>query len=112
MEILKALIRDARILILDEPTAVLTPQETQELIKILAKLRDDGCSIIFITHKLKEILAVATKITVMCKGTVTGRVDAKETNESELSKMMVGRVVNDYLPARALPAGRCGFARG
>lgn len=98
VEIIKALYRDVKILILDEPTAVLTPQETQDLIRVLAKLREDGCSIIFITHKLKEVLAVAQRITVMCKGVVTGRTDAEHTNERDLSTMMVGRVVNSYLP--------------
>ena len=98
VEIIKALYRDVKVLILDEPTAVLTPQETQDLIRVLAKLREDGCSIIFITHKLKEVLSIASKITVMCKGVVTGRTDAEHTTERGLSTMMVGRVVNSYLP--------------
>lgn len=105
VEIIKALYRDVKILILDEPTAVLTPQETQDLIQVLAKLREDGCSIIFITHKLKEVLAVASRITVMCKGKVTGRTDATHTNERDLSTMMVGRVVNSYLPRKPFSPG-------
>ena len=105
VEIIKALYRDVKILILDEPTAVLTPQETQELIAILHKLKADGCSIIFITHKLKEVLAVASKITVMCKGKVTGRTDAAHTTERDLSTMMVGRVVNNYLPRQPFAPG-------
>ena len=105
VEIIKALYRDVKILILDEPTAVLTPQETQDLIRVLARLRDDGCSIIFITHKLKEVLAVASRITVMCKGHVTGRTEAAQTTEIDLSTMMVGRVVNDYLPRAPFTPG-------
>jgi ABC-type uncharacterized transport system ATPase subunit len=105
IEIIKALYRDVKILILDEPTAVLTPQETQDLIRVLGKLREDGCSIIFITHKLKEVLSVATKITVMCKGVVTGRTDAAHTTERDLSTMMVGRVVSSYLPRAPFAPG-------
>ena len=105
VEIIKALYRDVKILILDEPTAVLTPQETQDLIQVLEKLRGDGCSIIFITHKLKEVLDIASKITVMCKGKVTGRTDATHTTERDLSTMMVGRVVNSYLPRKPFSPG-------
>ena len=98
VEIIKALYRDVKILILDEPTAALTPQETQDLIRVLGRLREDGCSIIFITHKLKEVLSITSRITVMCKGHVTGRTNAADTDEVDLSKMMVGRIVNNYLP--------------
>lgn len=98
VEIIKALYRGAKLLILDEPTAVLTPPEIKDLMRVLTQLRDGGCSIIFITHKLKEIFAVASKITVMRKGKLVGEVIAKNTNEEELSKMMVGHLVNTDLP--------------
>ena len=72
MEILKALYREARILVLDEPTAVLTPQETEEIFALLRRLADDGRSIIFISHKLYEVLAIADRITVIRRGKVVG----------------------------------------
>ncbi|KGM13352.1 ABC transporter ATP-binding protein [Cellulomonas bogoriensis] len=92
VEIIKALSRDARVLILDEPTAVLTPQETDELITIMRQLKRSGTSIVFITHKLREVRAVADRITVIRRGTVVGsaRPDAAET---ELASLMVGRAV-------------------
>ena len=93
VEIVKTLYRDAKILILDEPTAVLTPQEVEDLFKIVRELTKRGVSIIFITHKLKEVLAVADRITVMRGGTVVGTVKPKETNEAKLAAMMVGREV-------------------
>ncbi len=93
VEIVKTLYRNASILILDEPTAVLTPQETEDLFRIMRQLTVRGVSIIFITHKLKEVLAVADRITVMRAGRVVGTVNPGETNEAKLASMMVGREV-------------------
>lgn len=93
IEIIKALYRDADILILDEPSAVLTPQEVEGLYKVMHELTDQGVSIIFITHKLKEVLAVSDRITVMRAGKVVGTITPQETNEHELANMMVGREV-------------------
>jgi ABC-type uncharacterized transport system ATPase subunit len=93
VEILKALIRGAEVLILDEPTSVLTPQETAELFKVLSRMKEEGHGIIFISHKLDEVLAIADRITVMRRGKVVGTVLAKDTNKAELARMMVGREV-------------------
>jgi len=93
VEILKALYRDAQILVLDEPTAVLTPQETEEVFVLLRKLADDGRSIIFISHKLYEVLAIADRITVIRRGRVIGQRKPGETTEAELAELMVGREV-------------------
>jgi simple sugar transport system ATP-binding protein len=93
VEIIKALSRDAKVLILDEPTAVLTPQETDELMRIMRGLRDDGTSIVFITHKLREVRAVADRITVIRRGAVVGEASA-DTSEADLASMMVGRAVD------------------
>ncbi len=93
VEILKALVRDAQVLILDEPTAVLTPQETEALFKIIRSLAASGRSVLFITHKLKEVLAVADRITVMRLGRVAGRTTPAQSGEAELASMMVGREV-------------------
>jgi simple sugar transport system ATP-binding protein len=93
VEIVKALYRKANILILDEPTAVLTPQEAEDLFRIMHELTDKGVSIIFITHKLKEVLAIADRITVMRAGRVVGTTVPSETNEAGLASMMVGRDV-------------------
>lgn len=93
VEILKALVRDARVLILDEPTAVLTPQETERLFKVMRSLADSGRSILFITHKLKEVQAVADRITVMRLGKVVGQTTPQESSEADLAAMMVGRSV-------------------
>lgn len=93
VEIVKALYRKANILILDEPTAVLTPQESEDLFRIMHDLTAKGVSIIFITHKLKEVLAVADRITVMRAGRVVGTATPKESNEQSLAAMMVGREV-------------------
>lgn len=98
VEIVKALYRGAKILILDEPTAVLTPQEVDELILIMKRLKDQGCSIIMITHKLKEVMAATDAITIMRKGVVTGAVETARTNERELANLMVGREVNLKIP--------------
>jgi len=93
VEIVKALYRNANILILDEPTAVLTPQEAEDLFRIMHDLTAKGVSIIFITHKLKEVLAVADRITVMRAGRVVGATVPEESNEQKLAEMMVGREV-------------------
>jgi general nucleoside transport system ATP-binding protein len=93
VEILKALANDAKYLIFDEPTAVLTPQEIDELMQVMRSLRDDGKAIVFITHKLREVRAIADKITVIRRGKVVGT--AKPTDsESQLAELMVGRAVS------------------
>ncbi|WP_270181891.1 ABC transporter ATP-binding protein [Alkalihalobacillus sp. CinArs1] len=94
VEILKTLYRGADILIFDEPTAVLTPQEIKELIEIMKKLISEGKSIILITHKLKEIMEVCDRCTVIRRGVGIGTVDVSETNPDDLASMMVGREVN------------------
>lgn len=94
VEIIKVLYRQADILILDEPTAVLTPQEVDSLFKILQTLIEKGKSIIFITHKLKEVMAIADQITVLRGGRVVGTVLPKDVNPEKLASMMVGRDVN------------------
>ncbi len=94
VEILKMLYRDAEIMIFDEPTAVLTPQEIEELMKIMQEMAAEGKSIILITHKLKEIKAVADKCTVLRKGKYIGTVDVKDTSIEQMAEMMVGREVN------------------
>jgi simple sugar transport system ATP-binding protein len=93
VEILKLLYRDAKILILDEPTAVLTPQETNELFRNLKKLRDEGKTIILITHKLKEVMSFTDHVTVFRAGKVTGEMPTSQTNPQELANLMVGRKV-------------------
>ncbi|NWG35017.1 MAG: ABC transporter ATP-binding protein [Chloroflexi bacterium] len=93
VEIVKALYRKANILILDEPTAVLTPQEAEDLFRIMHELTAQGVSIIFITHKLKEVLKVADRITVMRSGRVVGTTTPQESTEQSLAEMMVGREV-------------------
>jgi general nucleoside transport system ATP-binding protein len=93
IELLKALYREARILILDEPTAVLTPQEVAELFQILRRMRQQGKTMIIITHKLEEVLAISDEVTVMRDGRVAGRRKTSETNTAELARLMVGREV-------------------
>jgi ABC-type uncharacterized transport system ATPase subunit len=93
VEIVKLLYREADILILDEPTAVLTPQEANELFKIMRSLVDKGKSIIFITHKLREVLDVADRITVLRRGAVVGSTTPDKTDQDSLAEMMVGREV-------------------
>jgi len=93
VEILKALHRQVRVLILDEPTAVLTPQETRELFTTMAALADAGTAIIFITHKLREVLAVSHRISVMRHGEVVGTLPNREVTPEHLARMMVGRSV-------------------
>ncbi|MEX1336513.1 MAG: ABC transporter ATP-binding protein, partial [Candidatus Limnocylindrales bacterium] len=93
VEILKALYREARILVLDEPTAVLTPQETVEIFAVLRRLAAEGHSIIFISHKLYEVLEIADRITVIRRGKVVGSRIPSETDEDDLAELMVGREV-------------------
>ena len=93
VEIVKVLYKGADILILDEPTAVLTPQETQKLFAVLRKMKESGKSIIIITHKLHEVLSLSDKVSVLRKGEYVGTVETKNTNESELTEMMVGQKV-------------------
>src|SRR5438034_10685947 len=93
VELLKALYRHAQLLILDEPTAVLTPQEVEEFFAILRRMREQGKTIVIITHKLSEVLAISDEVTVMRDGKVVGRVQTKQTNSAELARLMVGREV-------------------
>ncbi|MDH5354408.1 MAG: ABC transporter ATP-binding protein [Gammaproteobacteria bacterium] len=94
VEILKALFRSAGILILDEPTGVLTPQETEQLFKILSSLRDEGVTIILITHKLREIMAITDNVSVMRDGEMVAHCQTAETSTAELAELMVGRKVS------------------
>ena len=93
VEILKALIKGARVLILDEPTAVLTPQETEELFEQLLLLREDGHAIIFISHKLEEVMRLCSRVTVLRHGYSQGTYDVKDLTEAKISRLMVGRDV-------------------
>lgn len=94
LEILKALYRGARVLILDEPTAVLTPQETEHLFTVLRKLKEEGCTILLITHKLKEVMRLCDHVTVMRAGRVVDEVPIAETSVESLAQSMVGRRVH------------------
>src|SRR5205809_2331492 len=93
VELLKALYRQAKLLILDEPTAVLTPQEVEEFFAILRRMRQQGKTVVIITHKLSEVLAISDNVTVMRDGRVVGHVKTSETTAAELARMMVGREV-------------------
>ena len=104
-EILKMLYRDNEILIFDEPTAVLTPQEIDELMQIMRNLAAEGKSILFISHKLGEIMAVADRCTVLRKGKYIGTVETKNTTPQQLSAMMVGRNVNFHVEKKACTPG-------
>ena len=106
VEILKMLYRENEILIFDEPTAVLTPQEIEELMEIMRGFAKEGKSILFISHKLNEIMAVADRCTVLRKGKCIGTVEIKDTNKEELSKMMVGRDVNFSVNKEAHQPGK------
>ncbi len=94
VEILKVLYRGAQILILDEPTAVLTPQETEKLFNILRKMREQGCAIIIITHKLHEVLSISDRVTILRKGQSIDTVYTRECNEKKLTELMVGRPIS------------------
>ena len=104
-EILKMLYRDNEILIFDEPTAVLTPQEIDELMQIMRNLAAEGKSILFISHKLAEIMAVSDRCTVLRKGKYIGTVNTKDTTPEELSAMMVGRNVNFHVEKKPAQPG-------
>ena len=105
VEILKALANDATYLIFDEPTAVLTPQEIDELITVMRSLRDEGKAIVFITHKLREVRAIADKITVIRRGKVVGTAQPSDS-EGQLAELMVGRAVNLLVDKEASPPQR------
>ena len=105
VEILKMLYRDNDILIFDEPTAVLTPQEIDELMEIMRNFAKEGKSILFITHKLNEIMAVADRCTVLRKGKCVGTVNVAETSKEELSRMMVGRDVSFKVDKKDIAVG-------
>jgi simple sugar transport system ATP-binding protein len=106
LEILKVLYRGAKVLILDEPTAVLTPQETLHLFEVLARLRDQGTTVILITHKLDEVMRLADRVTVMRGGHVVHETRVADTTPAQLAEAMVGRKVNIGRPRR--PASRSG----
>jgi len=105
VEILKALVRDAQVLILDEPTAVLTPGETEDLFRIMRELRASGRAIVFISHKLKEVQAIADTITILRRGRVVGE-RPRHTSEDELAALMVGRSVQLRVAKTAAKPGR------
>jgi simple sugar transport system ATP-binding protein len=105
VEILKLLYRNAEIIILDEPTAVLTPQEVEDFFAILRKLTREGKTVIFISHKVSEILSISDSVTVMRKGKVVGEVKTAETTGDELSRMMVGREVGRTFVKSGSPVG-------
>jgi simple sugar transport system ATP-binding protein len=107
VEIIKLLYRNADILILDEPSAVLTPQEVEELFKIMRSLVAQGKSIIFITHKLKEVLEIADRITVIRRGKVVGSTTPDEADQNLLAEMMVGRLVQLEVDKDACRPGKC-----
>ena len=122
VEIIKVLYRGANILILDEPTAVLTPQETRRLFDVLRRMREDGKSIIIITHKLHEVLEISDRVVILRKGKNVGNVATKDATEQSLTEMMVGEKIDLHiertapkdpqerlrveLPDPGLPAGR------
>ena len=105
VEILKILRRGAEILIFDEPTAVLTPEETEDLFKTLRALKKDGKTILFISHKLKEVMEISDRIAVLRRGKLQGVVKKEETNEQELARMMVGREVVLEIPRVKVEGG-------
>ena len=94
LEIIKVLFQGARILILDEPTAVLTPQETQKLFRVLRIMREEGKTVIIITHKLHEVMEISDRVAILRKGSYIGSVKTSETNENQLTEMMVGRKIS------------------
>ena len=108
VEIVKALVRDARTLILDEPTAVLTPQEIEDLFVVMNALREDGKSVVFITHKLKEVKEIADRITVIRHGAVVGEADPS-ASEQELASLMVGRTVQLVVDKQPNTPGAASF---
>lgn len=105
LEILKVLYRGADILILDEPTAVLTPQETEKLFQIMRKMAAEGCAVIFITHKMNEVMAIADRISVLRKGEAIKTLNREETTPQELAELMVGRSVDLSIRKPKIPKG-------
>ena len=105
VEILKALYRGAEVLILDEPTAVLTPQETDELFRVIASLKQHGKTVIFISHKLQEVMEISDRITVMRDGKVQGTLDVADATKEKLAVLMVGREVFLNIKAASTKAG-------
>ena len=105
VEILKALYRGAQILILDEPTAVLTPQEADELFRILGTLQREGRTVLLVTHKLREVMAITDRVTVMRAGKVAARRDTRATSPAELGELMIGRRLAAPAPKSARPPG-------
>jgi len=105
VEIIKALYRDAKLLVLDEPTAVLTPQEVDEFFEILDEMRKSGHGLIFISHKLREVVAISDEITVLRHGRVTGHTTPAESDRHELARMMVGREVSLAPERRSIQVG-------
>jgi len=103
VEILKVLYRGSQVLIFDEPTAVLTPQEVDELFLIVRSLRDEGKTVIFITHKLREVFAVTDRITVLRAGRNAGELETRSTNASEIARLMVGRELRPIAPRTTAP---------
>lgn len=110
VEILKALFHGVDLLILDEPTAVLTPQETDRLLCLMGDLVKDGKTVVFISHKLDEVMRVSNRISVMRDGRVVHTIDARETNARDLARMMVGRDVRMELPRSPSSPGRIVFS--
>ena len=98
VEIMKTLYRGARLIILDEPTAVLTPQEVDDLFVTLRRMAREGHSLVFISHKLQEVMAISDRVTVLRDGRVIGTHATKDVTRSELVKMMVGRELSDLAP--------------
>lgn len=94
LEILKVLYKGAKLLILDEPTTVFTPKETEKLFKIMRKMKENGCSVIFISHKMDEVMEISDRVTVLRKGETIQSLDASYTNPKELTELMVGRAVD------------------
>jgi simple sugar transport system ATP-binding protein len=107
LEIIKVLYRGADILIFDEPTTVFTPQEVEKLFSIMRRLKEKNCSIIFITHKMDEVMEIADKITVLRKGETVSTLNKIDSNPSELAKLMVGRTVDLSIKKIEKEAGKC-----
>jgi len=105
VEIAKAISKEAKILVMDEPTAALSEEETQSLFKIIKTLKSKGVSIIYISHRLKEIFEIADRVTVLRDGKKVGAFNTRNTNENELVALMVGRDIKDMYPKREVPIG-------
>ncbi|MDF2556574.1 MAG: ATPase component of uncharacterized ABC-type transporter [Bacillales bacterium] len=106
VEILKVLFRGAKVLILDEPTAVLTPQETKKLFKILKNMKENGCSVIIITHKLNEVMEISDRVTVLRKGESIATLNTNETTAKELTELMVGRPIDLSIERKQVNKGK------